>query len=76
MFDKNYEIYRKEINHSPWYRITVEEFKWYLISREDIRESFFKSLRRVILKKDSIYDMCTDYSIPAIMVKYFITYCF
>lgn len=61
------EQYRKEINTDPFYRVSIDNFLYFL-KKNHLQGAFAESINQEDI---DIYLIAVDYSIPIIMVKYF-----
>lgn len=69
---RNEKQYRNEINHNTDYRITTTEFILWLNEHEKEKQLFFRSLKQIETTED-VFFVAVDFSIPVIMVKWFLT---
>ena len=63
--ETNRAIYEREINTNDYYRISVEDFKIWLLDN-NLEDRFYKSLH-----DEDNYDIAVDFSIPISLVKFF-----
>lgn len=69
---RNEKEYRKAVNRDPNYRINTINFVLWLDEHERKQKEFFRMLRQIETEKD-LYGIAVDFSIPIIMVKWFLT---
>lgn len=69
---RNEKEYRKAVNRDPNYRISTINFVLWLDEHERKQKEFFRMLRQIETEKD-LYGIAVDFSIPIIMVKWFLT---